>query len=277
MIIRGWSDEGLDPLIQLGLVTAGVIILSLAVAFVLVLRGKPKLGLLAGLSFILIAWAISEVWVIGGCDPSEPLACEWTGVGVVTFALLGGAAALTYVALGIGGIAVHRAVTTRAGSDLRASPSRPRSVLWVSSLGISLICTLVVALASNLVNEGRTRGFFVRWHRAEGSSVADAQAALQAGDTVNAQATSGLCALAFHVIGPPGRVVERADFIYCNAATKRQTSYALLEDASYWQWTHSIDSDLSVLLSRIGSTFAGALSGFVLGVRLARRSVIRSA
>ena len=49
-----WQIESVDPLVQLGLMTGGVVILSLIVAFVFVLREKPKVGALAGLAIIAL-------------------------------------------------------------------------------------------------------------------------------------------------------------------------------------------------------------------------------
>jgi len=265
--LRDWYYEEVDPLVMLGLITGWVVIFALVVAFAFVRKGRPRLGIFAGLAVIVLAWALSEILVIGGCmscPQDDPLCCEWTGIGVVVFVATGIVAALWYLSLALGGIAIRRATIARANSDLRESRPRTRR-LWLTLLGVPLICALTASLVLTLIDEGVARGYFVRWRPVAITRAQAARNTLETGDEINAQTTSGPCALAFHVKKPPGRVIEKADVIYCDASVKLQTSYARLEDGSFWEWEHSIDSDVYFLLSRRRSTSFGALSGFALG------------
>jgi hypothetical protein len=92
--------------LELGLITLAVTVASILIPWLPIRKGMPRLGVFAGLFVIGVTWAISEGIVIGQCFAcgDDPLSCEWTSAGVLTFAVAGIGAALAYLAVVLGAL-----------------------------------------------------------------------------------------------------------------------------------------------------------------------------
>ncbi len=93
------------------LVSVGPVLFCLVVSWIFISFQKPRLGLFLGLAILVLLLLAAEAWVYTSCVqcrstssfPLNTLCCEWTGVGMVLYAVIGSidAAAFSLVYLAI--------------------------------------------------------------------------------------------------------------------------------------------------------------------------------
>jgi hypothetical protein len=265
---------GMTMLLYFAVIPTVTVVVSLLLAWLFVRKDKALIGYLCGLVPILGVWAAAEWMVVRACAAckGQGLCCEWTGIGVITYAFIAILAILVYSALSLGFAFLRKRIIAHP-PPLSAGSRRRQILLLVLYMTLLLASTGGVgAFACQKLFDLGNRGLLVHWQHTK--YLGQAQTAFAAGDRITAEGTGGLCTYGFIVAQPPAGVTKRVRSMWCALNYRQQTQYVILQDGSYWMWHHEIYGE-TILVSNIVTITLGAIAGFLGGIRLAAAILTR--
>jgi hypothetical protein len=108
-------------------ITVGPVLFCLFVSWLFINLRKPRIGTLSGLGIIFILLLVAEGWVYSDCleckstasFPADTLCCEWTGPGMLIYAIVGIIDAGVFVWLNLGIAWFYKQFVFKADSSSR--------------------------------------------------------------------------------------------------------------------------------------------------------------